>query len=137
MYEMHTQSTAIKKTHGRCWVKLACSVPGTLMQKYAPPTGWCRGAAIRHGARGLHWIRYKANLRWSGWLTYSAAVIRIFEGVKIWTAEKICRPGFMYGGVLWKNPYVDQAKDPRTIFSMESLVCREESAGRVLHMAIE
>jgi hypothetical protein len=64
-------------------------------------------------------------------------VSRIFEGAKIWIAEKICRPGFMYGGALWKNPYIDQAKDLQTIFSLEILVRREKSAGRVLHTAIE
>jgi hypothetical protein len=44
-----------------------------------------------------------ANLRWSGWLTCGAVISKIFEGVKIWIAEKICRPGFMYSGVLWKT----------------------------------
>jgi hypothetical protein len=42
---------------------------------------------------GLPRIIYSTNLRWSGWLTYGVVESRIFEGVKIWITEKICRPG--------------------------------------------
>jgi hypothetical protein len=38
---------------------------------------------------------------------------------------------------LMENLYLDQAKDPCTIFSMEILVCREKSAGWVLRTVIE
>jgi hypothetical protein len=44
---------------------------------------------------------------------------------------------FTYSGALWENPYVDQAKDLRMIFTMEILVHREKSTGQVLHTVIE
>jgi hypothetical protein len=43
---------------------------------------------------------------------------------------------FTYNGALWENPYVDQAKDLRMIFTMEILVRREKSTGQVLHTVI-
>jgi hypothetical protein len=49
------------------------------------------------GACRLPLIYPKVSDGLAGWLAYGVVVRKIFEGAKIWIAEKICRPGFRYG----------------------------------------